>query len=105
MARCIFKGEFDYGEFEREYYIDAGGPYVIENRYEMIFHGCGDHTGEPGLLKETRQYAISYSQLREAAKRVKASAFQEIDETNWEEVLKAAKPGMKRKTKRRLGLE
>lgn len=105
MARCIFKDEIGYGEIVREYCIDETGPYVVENRYEMMFHGWGDHIGEPGPLKETQQYAISFSQLRDAARRANASAFLEIDETNWEEVLKAARPGMKRKTKRRLGLE
>ena len=102
MARRIFRDELNYGEIVREYYVDAGGPYVVENRFEMMFHGWGDHIGEPGPLKETRQYPISFSQLREAAKRANASAFLEIDETNWERVLKATKP-VKRKRMRRMG--
>lgn len=91
-TRCIFTSEYEYGAVVREYYVDQVGPYVVESRYEMLFHGWGDHIGEPGSLIETRQYPISFAELREAAQRAKATAFLNIDETNWEAVLKTVKP-------------
>lgn len=98
MPRKLFTAEYAYGEVVTEYYMDESGhPFAVEERYEMMFHGWGDHIGTPGALKETRQYSVSYSQLREAAKRERVDALAEIDETNWVEVLRSVRKKPKRK--------
>ena len=69
MAGKLFQDDYDYGAVVREYYIDQmGQPYVRESSYEMMFHGPGDHIGTPGPLTGTREYNISFSQLRAAAR-------------------------------------
>ncbi|MBR6322664.1 MAG: hypothetical protein IKR59_07325 [Lachnospiraceae bacterium] len=89
--RRLFVREHPYGEHVSEYYMDAGYPFVIEKYYEIIFHGPGDHIGTPGRLIDEKMRSISFAELREAAKRANESAYFEIDETNWETVLKRSK--------------
>ena len=100
MSRKLFTVEYNYGGLIREYRIDQlGKPYVVETRYEMIFHGWGDHEGTPGAFLGTEEYEISFSELREAAERANETAFQNINENNWEEIASVA--AQKRKRKRR----
>ena len=103
MAGKLFQDDYDYGAVVREYYIDQmGQPYVRESSYEMMFHGPGDHIGTPGPLTGTREYNISFSQLRAAARTAGQRAYMEISETNWEAAVKNVSPGKKRKRMRGL---
>lgn len=85
MKRHLFTEVIPYGEHEYEYWIDdeTGCPYVAERVYRIIFHGAGDHIGEPGPLERETIHTTTFAKLREAAKRSGEAAFGDIDETNW----------------------
>lgn len=101
MPTKLFRTETSYGEIVTDYYIDESGqPFAVEERYEMMFHGWGDHIGTPGRLTGTRQYSVSFSQLREAAERKRLDALAKIDETNWKDLVRAAGKTRKRKNAR-----
>lgn len=102
MARKLFNSEYNYGAVEKAFYIDeTGNPFVIEKQYEMRFHGWGDHIGTPGAQIGTNQYSISFAELRDAAARAGEEAFLNIDEKNWDEIVRSAVRSRSPKRKRR----
>ena len=83
MNHLLFTELSDYGAGSVEYCIDEKGPYIIVSRYSMMFHGPGDHIGEPGSLESSRTKRISFSDLREAAVRFRHPEYADISEKNW----------------------
>ncbi len=86
MKYTLFTEVIPYGEHTFEYCIDETGiPYVIERYYKIMFHGAGDHIGKPGPLEKETFSLITFSKLREEAKRLGEYSYFDIDESNWKE--------------------
>ena len=99
MSRQLFMVVPPYGEHELIYCIDElGKPFIHHKYYHIIFAGAGDHIGTPGWLENERIEEISFAQLREAARREKNTAYYDIDESNWRQIVKS-QVGPKRKKK------
>ena len=83
MNYSLFETYFDYGASSVEYCIDEKGPYIVKRKYDIIFHGPGDHIGEPGSVISRSEKRITFSDLKTAAHQYRHPEYTNINEKNW----------------------